>query len=117
MFQNDFLMKEIEDFAKFVARILKKEKRKMVGEETRAYTQEDYYLDRFQKLIYEGKINQGENELFELIEDKPTLERLKLAENFYTEISKMSDAFLEKNDYSRDEMFESINQIKKIYEK
>ena len=68
-------------------------------------------------MIYDGKINEAENALFEVVEKDPKLEYLKLIENFYSEIAKMSDEYLVKQNYSREEVFESLDQIQAIYEK
>lgn len=117
MFQKDFLMREIENFSRFVIGMFRKEKIKFEIEgEQSELNEDDYLFFRFQEMIYGEKINEAENTLFELIEKDPKLEHLKLAEKFYSEVIKMSDEYLQKQDYSREEVFESLDQIQKIYE-
>lgn len=114
MLQKDFLIREIENFSKFVMALFKKQKIKI--EEEAVFTNEDYLWYRLQEMIYNGGVNRGENILFEAIEKEPKLEYLKLAEKFYSEAIKMSDDYLEKQNYSRKEIYESLDQIKIIYE-
>lgn len=114
MLQKDFLIKEIENFSKFVMALFKK--RKITIEEEAGFTNEDYLWYRLQEMIYNGSINQGENILFEAIEKEAKLEYLNLAEKFYSESIKMSDAYLEEQNYSRKEIYESLDQIRGIYE-
>jgi len=118
MFQKDFIIREIENFSKFVMGIFRKEKIKyeIVAEEGEL-SEDDFLFYRLQEMIYDGKINDAENTLFERIEKDLKLEHLKLAENFYSEVIKMSDDYLQRQNYSREEIFESLDQIKDIYEK
>lgn len=118
MFQKDFIIREIESFSKFVIGIFRKEKfmTEVQGGQGE-FIENDYLFYRFQKMIYDGKINEAENELFEIIEKDPKLEHLKLAEKFYSEVIKMSNDYLQRQNYSREEIFESLDQLKDIYEK
>ncbi|MBK5244100.1 MAG: hypothetical protein JJE18_03560 [Eubacteriaceae bacterium] len=118
MFQKDFIIREIENFSKFAIGIFRKEKVKYeIQEEQGEFIEDDYLYFRFQEMIYDEKINEAENALFDIIEKDPKLEHLKLAEKFYSEVIKMSDDYLQKQNYSREEIFESLDQIKEIYEK
>lgn len=118
MFQKDFLVREIENFSRFAIGMFRKEKLKyeIQGEQGESI-EDDYLFYRFQEMIYNGKINEAENALFEIIEKEPKLEYLKLTEKIYSEIIKMSDDYLLKYGYSREEIFESLDQIQEIYEK
>lgn len=118
MFQKDFFMREIENFSRFVVRLFRKEAFKYeIKDEQGEFIEEEYLFYRLQEMIYDGKINEAENILFETIEKDPKLEYLKLTEKFYSEIFKMSDEYLLIHDYTRDEIFESLDQIQAIYEK
>lgn len=118
MFQKDFFMREIESFSKFVVGLFRKEKFKYeIKGEQGEFIEAEYLFYRLQEMVYDGKINEAENILFETIEKDPKLEYLKLTEKFYSEISKMSDEYLLKQDYTREEIFESLDQIQTIYEK
>lgn len=118
MFQNGFLVREIENFSKFVIKLFRKEKFAETTEsESEKLIEEDYLFYRFQEMIYDNKINDAENILFEMIKQNPKLEYLKVAEKFYSEVFKMSDEYLLNQNYSRAEIFESLDQIQEIYEK
>jgi len=118
MFQKDYIIREIESFSKFVIGMFQKEKcmTEIEGEQGE-FIENDYLFYHFQQMIYDEKINEAENELFELIEKDPKLEHLKLAEKFYSEVIKMSDDYLQRQNYSREEIFEGLDQIKETYEK
>lgn len=118
MFQKDFLMREIEEFSKYVIGIFRKEKINYeVQGEQGELIEDELLFYRLQEMIYNGKINEAENILFEMIEKDPKVEYLKITEKFYLEILKMSDEYLLEHDYSQEEIFESLNQIKEIYDK
>lgn len=118
MFQKDFIIKEIESFSKFITSIFRKEKFKYEIEgEQGQFSEDEYVYYHFLEMIYHGKINEAENALFEIIEKDLKLEHLRLAEKFYSEVIKMSDDYLLEQDYSREEIFESLDQLKEIYEK
>jgi hypothetical protein len=117
MFKNDFLMREIENFSKFVIKLFRKENMEFeTDQEHENSIEDDLLFYRFQEMIYTGKINEAENALFEIIEKEPKLGYLKLSEKFYSEVVKMSDEYLQRHHYSREEIFESLDQIKQIYE-
>jgi hypothetical protein len=68
------------------------------------------------KYISDGKINEAENLLFESIENNSSEEKFLLALDFYKKLDEQSDSFLHENDYSRQEIFEGLSSIKRIYE-
>jgi len=117
MFKNDFLMREIENFSKFVIKLFRQENIEFeTDQEHENSIDEDLLFYRFQEMVYAGKINEAENALFELIEKEPKLGYLQLTEKFYSEVVKMSDEYLQRHHYSREEIFESLDQIEQIYE-
>ena len=61
-----------------------------------------------------GEINQAENILYEELEES-NLEYLKMAVLFYNHLNTMSNEFLEKCDYSRQEIAEGMKQVIKMY--
>ena len=68
-----------------------------------------------QRYLHEGKINDAEDLLFSSMEDNASDDKLKVAIDFYSELDKMSDSFLEAHDFSRQEIFEGLSNIKQIY--
>lgn len=61
-----------------------------------------------------GEINEAENILYEEIEEG-NLEYLKMAVLFYEHLNKMSNEYLEKCDYSRQEVADGMKQMMKRY--
>ncbi|MCL2322607.1 MAG: DUF6483 family protein [Oscillospiraceae bacterium] len=86
-----------------------------VLDDTGALKEEGFLLYRLKRLVREGRINEGENILFNEIEDAPTIPNLRVALNFYDSLKKLDDKTLEGYDFSREEIEEGINQLKVIY--
>lgn len=61
-----------------------------------------------------GEINEAENILYEELDEK-NLEYLKMAVLFYEHLNKMSNDFLEKCDYSRQEIADGMKHVIKMY--
>ncbi|EJP6473944.1 hypothetical protein NHI66_003330 [Clostridium botulinum] len=69
------------------------------------------------KHLREGKINEAEDVLFEAIENQGTKKNLEVALFFYSELNKWDDAKLKKYNFSKIEIQQGLEDIKKIYEK
>ena len=65
--------------------------------------------------IDDGKINEAENDLFELVEDK-TKDSLLTGIIFYSHLNDKDDVFLESNDFSRDEVEDGIKHLLSEYD-
>lgn len=61
-----------------------------------------------------GEINEAENILYEELEEG-NLEYLKMAVLFYEHLNKMSNEYLEKCDFSRQEVADGMKQMMKRY--
>ncbi|APH16676.1 hypothetical protein NPD5_1122 [Clostridium sporogenes] len=69
------------------------------------------------KYISEGKINEAENILFEVIESQKTKKNLETALSFYKELSKWHEARLLKCNFSKLEIEQGLKDVRKLYEK
>lgn len=69
------------------------------------------------KYISEGKINEAENILFEVIEFRKTRKNLETALFFYKELSKWDEAKLLKCNFSKLEIEQGLKDVRKLYEK
>jgi len=67
------------------------------------------------RLISDGKIAEAEDALFKTVEQNPSKTMLKLSIEFYTTLSKMTEEELLKGNFSRDEIKEGIDDIKKYF--
>lgn len=70
---------------------------------------------RLNRMIEEGHINEAENILFDTIEDDPKQEYWKVALDFYATLEKRSDAELLASNFSRQEIVDGLQEVKKIY--
>ncbi len=118
MFQNDYIMRQIEMMVQFIARtILKKDavEYKVIRDEAGNLPFEgELYLNLISK-IKQGKINEAENLLFEETEKNPSSTMLEIALDFYRTLNEMPDKFLENNNFSKGEIHQGLNDIMQIY--
>ncbi|MFL0196292.1 DUF6483 family protein [Clostridium sp. WILCCON 0269] len=69
------------------------------------------------KYISQGKINEAENILFEVIEFSKTKKNLETALFFYKELSKWDETKLFKCNFSKLEIEQGLKDVRKLYEK
>ncbi len=117
MFEQDYIMRLIHELVRTVMKLvfgLDEE-----GEE------EDRLLDTMSadngeklnaliNLADEGKINEAENRLYDLLEEGDP-EGLKIALLFYNHMNSYEGEFLEKADYSREEIRDGICNVLKRF--
>ncbi len=116
MFQQDYIMREVELISRFLAKAL-------FGRETERedepafseYLSENYLPYRLRKLVDEGRINEAENKLFEAVEEEPKTEYLAAAFEFYRLLSEFTPENLERCGFSEEEVLEGLRDIKRIY--
>lgn len=118
MFQNDYLMRQIQMMVQFIARMILKrnaEVYRAFPDEYGNYSAEgELYLDLMRK-IKQGKINEAENILFDATEQNPNNAMLEIALDFYRTLGEMSDDFLEENNFSKEEVCQGLSDIMKIF--
>lgn len=118
MFQNDYLMRQIEMMVQFIAStILKKDKiiYDVIPDDYGNISYDgELYLNLMSKLKL-GKINEAENMLFNAVENNPSNALLETALGFYKTLGEMPDEFLEENNFSKDEVRQGLADIMKIY--
>ena len=99
MAANDYLMRQIEDMARFLGKVLF-----VKTEETIP-------------LLEEGDANSAENLLFDEVEAHPDPAYLQVAVQFYADLQHWTDAALEAADFSRQEVLDGLAAVKELYEK
>ena len=118
MFQNDYLMRQIQMMVQFIARMILKRNAEIYRAAPDEYgnfsPEGELYLDLMRK-IKQGKINEAENLLFEATEQNPNNAMLEIALDFYRTLGEMPDDFLEENNFSKDEVCQGLNDIMRIY--
>jgi hypothetical protein len=71
-------------------------------------------LDKLLDMVDDGKVNEAENEIFEMTENL-NQNNLEVALLFYSYLNDKSDEFLEENNFSRDEVKEGLEAIVSRY--
>ena len=118
MFENDYIMKQIELMTNFLAKLI-------FGKESPEYklkydlqgnaSDEELLYLRLVKMIDDGEINEAENLLFENIEGEPRAEYLEIALDFYDRLGRLDNKALDDADFSRAEVLEGLENVKKLY--
>ena len=100
----------------FLARLLLGREMEREGELTSVLNREGKEsYDFLLRMIDEGRINEAEERLFDLLETASWEDRQKaaLAICFYDAVNEKEDEFLEKADFSRDEIMEGLEDAMK----
>lgn len=118
MFENDYIMKQIELSAKFLAKLIfgkESPEYKLQYEETGNETPADLLHLTLRRMVADGQINEAENLLYEQIEKEQTADNLEVAIDFYDSLSRLDEETLDECDFSRIEILEGLENIKRIY--
>lgn len=118
MFENDYIMKQIELSAKFLAKLVfgkESPEYRLQYEETSNETPSDLLHLTLRRMIENGQINEAENLLYEQIEQEQTADNLEVAIDFYDSLTQLDEKTLDECDFSRIEILEGLENIKRIY--
>jgi hypothetical protein len=114
MIEQDYIMRLITDILRTILKLVfhidafKTEIDDIYDQEAK----EGY--DRLLCLIDEGKINEAENILLDNL-DGTDMNQFEMALMFYSYLNDKDDDFLEKNNYTRNEIMEGIRYVTKKY--
>lgn len=114
-FQQDFIMRQIELIAKYIAESIFKKKSteyKIIERENLSNT--DNLHNKLVNLINENKINEAEDLLFDSL-DLDNKKYLEVAIDFYSRLTKLDDATLELNDFTKEEIAEGLADVSNKY--
>ena len=118
MFQNDWMMRQIEDITRFLAKVIFNKEttiyRVIADEQGNCTSEGELYLN-LKILIKQGKINEAENLLFERIKNGYNMEYMEIAIDFYAQLNDLDDEYLEKFDFSREEIKEGLQEVQRLY--
>ena len=109
-FQDDWMLRQIESIAQFVARVVfQKSEVHYEIENSEMYTHLDKLYLTLEHLIEAGLLGEAEDMLFDQIEytDKFT----QLATDFYTRLNALSNEELAAGNFSRDEVYDGYIEI------
>lgn len=115
LYHEDWLMRQIDFIVQLIARfVLNKEK---IGYKIENFDQQnstDSLHLKLYDMIDKQEINAAENLLFESI-DPDNLNDLMLALDFYQRLNELDDSTLDQSNFSREEIIEGIDEIKRLY--
>ena len=110
-YEKDYIMRLIHGIALVLARLLLGRQMENEGEiATILDKQEKEQNDLLLRMVDEGKINKAEERLFDLLENASWDDRHKAAVAicFYSHVNDKDDEFLEKADFTREEIMEGL---------
>ena len=118
MFENDYILKQIEMSTKFLAKLIfgkESPEYRLQYDETANAEPADLLCLTLRRMIDEGQINEAENLLYENIKREARAEYLEIAIDFYDRLSRLDENTLDECDFSRSEILEGLENVKKIY--
>lgn len=103
MFEQDYVMRLIRQMVRAILKMLFHIDTDSPTEELLKESEEKETLVTLLDLVDKGSINEAENNLSDLTSDG-SMSGLKMALLFYSYLNDKTDDFLEKNDFSREEI-------------
>ena len=117
MYQNDYILREIENLSRFLARtIFHKEAALELIDEQGYITEGGALYQRLQALLGDNKVCEAEDLLFAEFEQLPQRQRIKVALQFYQDVQSLSDEQLENANFSRQEILDGLEAIQRLHE-
>ena len=109
--EKDYIMRIIKEIVRVLFSLMLGKKYVSVEQEAKnGYEVSGKKLDELLTMIDNGEINEAENLMLEDI-DYSNRNELAAAALFYQYLSEKNDEFLQKNNYSKEEVLDGINQI------
>ena len=113
--EKDYILRMIKDLTKSIAHlILGKAEIEYVLPEDSQYSKVDFLYVKLIELVNLGQINEAEDLLFDEI-NPSDMRQFEMAMSFYLYLNDFGDDYLERNNYSRDEITEGIKSICEEY--
>lgn len=112
MFEQDYIMRLIKSMVRMSLKIFCNIDTKSPSIELLDNEQSKSILSELIDLIDYGQINEAEDKLFRIAESE---NYLKLALVFYSHLNEKDDDFLEKNNFTRDEIKTGLEDIMSMY--
>lgn len=113
--EKDYILRMIKDLTKSIAHlILGKSEIEYEPPKESEYSRVDTLYVKLIELVNMGQINEAEDLLFDEI-NPSDMRQFEMAMSFYLYLNDFGDDYLEKNNYSRDEITEGIRSICKEY--
>jgi len=117
MFQNDYVMRQIELLSKGLAKMLfQKDTGSEETVDEQGFVNEGMlYKKLLTGMMEAGQLGEAEDYLYEVLEQNSGPLFLGLALWFYEQLSALSDEALEAADYSRDEIAQGLKDVARYF--
>lgn len=110
MQEQDYIMRLIKEMVRTILKLIFNIDIDSPEEELLAGTQYEDISEQLIHMVDCGNINEAEDQLYDLCEDN-NKHKLQTALLFYSYLNKKSDEFLEKNNFSREEIMLGLKTI------
>ncbi len=114
MFEQDYIMRQIQQILKVLVKVLFNIDSETISSSLIQNMETRETADDLLRKIDSGNINEAENVLSELIENR-TLNNLLAGIVFYSYLNEKDDEYLESNDFTRDEVEDGIKHLLSEY--
>lgn len=114
MFEEDYIMRQIHQILKVLVKVLFNVDSETISSSMIQDRETRETADYLLRKIDSGNINQAENELSELTENR-TMNNLLAGIVFYSYLNEKDDDYLENNYFSRDEVEDGIKHLLSEY--
>ena len=114
MFEQDYVMRMIKEIARVLAKIIFNADSETIEEDLKEDKETQQKLTKVFDMIDEGLINEAEDIIFEILE-KGNKTDLQIALQFYSYLNDKSDLFLEKHNFSREEILSGLRDVMAQY--
>ena len=119
-FKQDWMERQIEALGKTLATLIfGKDKIKSLAseieEDSTQFAMEDEILERLlEEYLKRGEICKAEDLLLNSVEENPTPRKIIAGLKFYSDLEKLSQKFLEENNFSREEIVDGLKRLKTL---
>ena len=114
MFEQDYIMRLIKEMVRALLKLLFNIDTESPTSELLEEKEAKETLDQLLDMVDDGKINQAENELYELLSQE-SMTNLEIALLFYSYLNDKEDGFLKEHDYSREEIKMGVKMLASRY--
>lgn len=114
MVKDDYIMRMIHEMIQAVLTLLLGRDTESKEEIVLPETTQDQEFQKLIHLVNEGRINDAENQLWDLL-DKDQARHFQMALLFYDHLNDLEDDVLEAADFSREEVADGLVRVMKLY--
>lgn len=119
MSSNDFFMRQIEGMTDMLSTVLfgkKASDNEEIVYESNISSSNHLLLIDLRFMVFQRELNEAENLLFKKMEMHPEICCFDIAMQFYSWLDDLSDEELKSHNYTREEIHEGRQAVKKFYE-